>query len=114
MNLRVHQIELELQNEQLQAARSEAEATLARYTDIYDFAPVGYFTLQRFGEITQTNLAGARLLGVERALLTGKRFGRFVAEADLPAFNTFLLQVFVGELPQTGQQNCEIELMRAN
>ena len=92
--LQVHQIELELQNEELRASRALVEAGLARYTDLYDFSPVGYFTLERDGTIVQTNLMGARLLGVERARLAGRRFGAFVAAADLPDFNAYLQQIF--------------------
>ena len=65
--LQVHQIELQMQNVELQATQASLEATAARYTDLYDFAPMGYFALERNSAITRTNLAGARLLGVERA-----------------------------------------------
>jgi len=78
----------------------------ARYTDLYDFAPVGHVTLDRDGQITQANLAAASLLGPERARLTGKRFAPFVAEADRPGFNECLRQVWAGEVPQT----CAVEL----
>jgi len=101
--LQVHQIELEMQNEELQRSRAEMEALLAQYTDLYDFAPVGYFTLDRDGMIRRANLTGARLLGIERGRLTGRRFGRFVSEADRPAFNAFLEKVFAGG----AQETCE-------
>jgi diguanylate cyclase (GGDEF)-like protein/PAS domain S-box-containing protein len=92
--LQVHQIELELQNEELRNSRSEVEAALARFTDFYDFAPVGYFTLDRRGVIVQTNPAGARLLGTERARLHNQRLSSFVASADRVAFEGYLQQVF--------------------
>ena len=95
--LQVHQVELELQYEELQKLQAEAETAAARYTDLYDFAPVGYFTLDREGVIARANLAGASLLGCERGRLTDRRFGAFVAEADRAAFNTLLQQVFLGE-----------------
>ena len=66
--LQVHQIELEMQNQELRESRAEVEAGLERYTELYDFAPVGYLTLGRDGAIRQVNLTGARLLGVERPL----------------------------------------------
>lgn len=92
--LRVHQIELEMQNEDLRNARAQVEAALARYTELYDFSPLAYFTLDRIGTILQTNLAGAKLLGLERTRLTQGRLGAFLAPHDLPGLNDFLRQVF--------------------
>ena len=92
--LQVHQIELEMQNEELRRSRAEVEAWLERYTELYDFAPVGYLTLGPDGSIRQVNLAGASLLGVERARLSGRRFGVLVAEPDRAGFNAFLEKVF--------------------
>ena len=106
--LQVHQIELELQNEELQNSRAQAEAAVSRYTDIYDFAPVSYFTLTSGGVITQTNFAGARLLGLDRARLPGKRFEAFVSRTDRPAFNELIRQVFAAQ----AHQALEAELVR--
>jgi PAS domain S-box-containing protein len=106
--LQVHQIELELQNEELRNSRAQMEAAVSRYTDIYDFAPVGYFTLKSDGVITQTNFAGARLLGLERARLVGKRFEPFVSSADRPAFNALIQQVFAAQ----AHLALEVELVR--
>jgi len=106
--LQVHQIELELQNEELRNSRAQAEAAVSRYTDIYDFAPVGYFTLKNNGVITQTNFAGARLLGLERARLVGKRFEPFVSRVDRAAFNALIQQVFAAQ----AHQALEAELVR--
>ncbi len=64
--LQVHQIELEMQNEELQATRADLEAGLERYADLYDFAPIGYLTLDSDGAIQTVNLTGARLLGLAR------------------------------------------------
>jgi len=105
--LQVHQIELEMQNDELRKSQAETQAALARYTDLYDFAPAGYFTLQPDGAISQLNLAGARLLRGERALLTGKRFGAFVIAADLPVFNDLLRRVFGSEI----NPSCELSLV---
>lgn len=102
--LQVHQVELELQNEELLAARTAAEMAAADYTDLYDFAPVGYLTLNRDGNITRANLAGARLLGSERSHLQGKCLRTFVVEASLSEFNTFLLNAF----SEGSQPWCEI------
>ena len=95
--LEVHQIELEMQNEELHRAQAETEAVLSKYTDLYDFAPVSYFTLGRDGTILQLNLAGARLLGKERSRLINHRFVFFVSEADRHAFNAFLEKTFTGK-----------------
>jgi len=68
--LEVHQIELEMQNAELLHARDELEVSRKKYAELYDFAPVGYFTFDAAGVIRAVNLAGADLLGVERDLLT--------------------------------------------
>lgn len=105
--LQAHQIELERQNDELRKSQADTETALARYTNLYDFGPIGYFMLGPDGKIAGANLVGARLLGMERARLTGKRFGAFVSEADLPVFNGLLQQVFVSEISQT----CEVDLV---
>lgn len=99
--LEVHQIELEMQNEELLQARSELEAYLSKYTDLYDFAPVGYFTLDPNGLIRQANLTGARMLGVERSRLANQHFGRFVTADYRPAIAPFLAKVFQSHSQET-------------
>jgi PAS domain S-box-containing protein len=79
--LEVHQIELEMQNVELRRVREELEATLKTYAELYDFAPVGYFTFNTQGVIREANLSGALLLGIERHLLSGKPFVSFIADA---------------------------------
>jgi PAS domain S-box-containing protein len=106
--LEVHQIELEMQNEELQQTRVKAEALLARYTDLFDFAPTGYFNLARDGTIRAVNLTGARLLGIERARLVNRRLGLLVAEADRPVFNAFLEKTFAGK----ERESCEVVLLK--
>ena len=103
--LQVHQLELEMQNEELRSSRAQLEAAAARYTDLYDFAPVGYFTLARTGVITQLNLAGARLLGVERARGVGRHMASFLSGADLSVFNALFDSAFTSRSPQT----CEVD-----
>ncbi len=105
--LQVHQIELELQNEELQRARTELEAGLERYTDLYDFAPVGYLTLGRDGAIRKVNLTGARLLRLERSRLVGRRMGLFVADGSRAAFDAFLGRVFESQAKQV----CQVALL---
>lgn len=92
--LEVYQVELALQSEQLEAARAWIEAALASYTELYDYAPVPYLTLNRFGVVMESNLAGARLLGIERARVLDKRLERFVVEADRQRITACLKTVF--------------------
>jgi PAS domain S-box-containing protein len=106
--LQVHQIELEMQNAELQNARDEVEAGLEKYTDLYDFAPVGYFSIDEQGLILEVNLTGAALLGVERSRLVNRRLPRFVAPTSRPIFLAFLERVFA----RTGKQVCEAELLK--
>jgi PAS domain S-box-containing protein len=88
--LQVHQIELELQNEELARANEEAERLRDKYRDLYDFAPVGYFTLAADGSMLESNLAGASLLGCGRAKLVGHRLSDFMQVESRPAFSEFL------------------------
>ncbi|MEN9478923.1 MAG: hypothetical protein RLZZ298_318 [Pseudomonadota bacterium] len=87
--LQVHQIELEMHNEALRHAYDEADALRDRYADIYDFAPVSYFTLNRDGVILDLNLSGAILLGVKGSQKSRHRFAAFVCPGSLDAFNQF-------------------------
>jgi PAS domain S-box-containing protein len=104
--LEVHQIELELQNAELLQAREELEGALEQYTELYDFAPVGYFTLNPEGVIRASNLAGATLLGVERSRLLGRSFLPFVAAKDRASFTAFLGKVITG----MGKEELELGL----
>ena len=104
--LEVHQIELEMQNEELRKAREELETALGKYTDLYDFAPVGYITLARDGVIRAANLTGATLLGVERSGLIGRQFGLFVPAEQRAVFAEFLGKVFAS----VAEETCEVEL----
>jgi PAS domain S-box-containing protein len=92
--LRVHQVELEMQNEELLEARTDIEIGLARYTDLYDFAPSGYFNLDEKGVIRMANLAGANLAGRSRANLVGQRFGMLLDAPCRLAFADMLEEVF--------------------
>lgn len=106
--LQVHQIELEMQNAELHQARDNLEKMLEKYTDLYDFAPVGYFTIARDGVIHAVNLRGAALLGVERTPLTGRHFEQFVTFADRPVFTAFLSTVFESQV----KMSCELALLK--
>ncbi len=104
--LQVHQIELEMQNEELVQTREALEKALRQYTDLYDFSPLGYFTLDREGTILQANLSGASLLGVERARLTNRRLEHFISVETRSALRTFLRKNFENSPVET----CEVTL----
>ncbi|MBI5551757.1 MAG: PAS domain-containing protein [Desulfobacterales bacterium] len=106
--LQVHQIELEMQNESLRESRAQVEAGLERYTDLYDFAPVGYLTLDRAGAIRQANLTASLLLGVARAQLAGRRLGLFLGDSDRAGLSAFLKKVFANQAKEV----CEAALLK--
>ena len=75
-----------MQNEELRRAREELEISRNQYAELYDFAPVGYFTFDAHGVIREVNLAGAQLLGIERGLLLNRPFSSFIAEGRTGRF----------------------------
>ncbi len=109
--LQVHQIELEMQNDELRRAQEEIEAGLRRYTELYDFAPVGYFTFDRDGTILQLNFTGAKLLGMHRSRLVNRRLGDMLTDESRPCFDTFLAKV--SESPPGLSEVCEVDLRQA-
>jgi PAS domain S-box-containing protein len=98
--LQVHQIELEMQNEELRRAQGEIEAARARYFDLFDLAPVGYFTLSEQGLILEANLTAAGLLGVERRDLVKKPLTRFILPEDQDIYYRHRKQLFETGTPQ--------------
>ncbi|MGZ4972069.1 MAG: ATP-binding protein [Limisphaerales bacterium] len=108
--LQVHQVELEMQNAELQEARGRMESLLEKYTDLYDFAPVGYLSLDEAGRILEVNLTGASLLGLGRAHLLNRYLPSFIVEDSRVIFVAFLKRVFSG----AGKQVCEAPIMKAN
>lgn len=106
--LQVHQIELEMQNEELGKVTDELEKSLEKYSDLFDFAPMGYFTLDRIGTISAANLSGASLLGIERGRLLGRRLGLFISEESRTAFADFLEKVFIS----SAKEECELKLLK--
>jgi diguanylate cyclase (GGDEF)-like protein len=102
--LQVHQIELEMQNEALSEARDAEDLALQRFTELFDFAPIGYLALDCYSKIMQVNLRGANLLGQERSNLTERQFLTYVAQEHRVMFSDFLAESF-----KTGvKQDCEI------
>jgi PAS domain S-box-containing protein len=104
--LLVHQVELELQNEELVEARSELEQNAALLKDLYDFAPVGYFSITADGMIRKLNFTGARMLGSERGRLVGRSFTKSLVQADQTVFERFLAGVFDSE----SREPCEVRI----
>jgi PAS domain S-box-containing protein len=97
--LKVHQIELEMQNEELRREQGELEASRARYFELYDLAPVGYFTVSEHGKILEANLTAARLLGLDRGTLLAQPLTRFVVPGDREVWQRHARQLFEsGEL----------------
>ena len=97
--LRVHQIELELQNEELRDAQIKLEDSRLKYFDLYNFAPVGYFTLDKDGIILDVNLAGAALLGIERFNLNKRTFIQYIVPDHRNLFHHHIINVL-----KTGQE----------
>lgn len=105
--LQVHQIELEMQNEELRSAQAEIEAARARYFDLYDLAPVGYCTLSEQGRILEGNLAIATLLGVSRSSLMKLPISRFILKEDQDIYYLFRKRLFQTSEPQ----ECELRFV---
>ena len=105
--LQVHQVELEMQNAELRKTRDELEVALGNYTEIYDFAPAGYFTLAEDGTIQMLNLSGASLIGVGRSRLVGTNFSRLIVAEARALFARYLKQVFASGAKQVGDFELE-------
>jgi len=104
--LEVHQLELELQNEELTLAKERAELAVDKYTELYDFSPSGYFTLSQRGEIIELNLKASQMLGKDRAHLINRPLGFFISDKSKPIYSIFLQKVFFAKTTET----CEITL----
>jgi PAS domain S-box-containing protein len=104
--LQNHQIELEMQNRELREVQQRLEEARDRYADLYDFAPIGYFTLEETGRILEINLTGAAMLGDERVDIIGKPFSACLALNDSQMFFLYLNRVF----RSTGTSNIVTEV----
>jgi two-component system cell cycle sensor histidine kinase/response regulator CckA len=106
--LHLHQIELELQNEELRGAQEQIEAARQAFSDLYDFAPVGYFTVSDKGIVVRANLPGASMLGMERAELIGRPFSHFISKDFQDAYYFHSRQVSGTD----DRLTCELILLR--
>lgn len=104
--LQVHQIELEMQNEELRQAYTLAETALKKYTMLYDLSPMGYFTLDSAGEIHELNFKGAEILGERRFSLINSNFKLFISEDSRQDFNDFFRKVYI----TNAKEYCEVTL----
>ncbi len=104
--LKVSQIELEMQNEELLSAIEQAKTATKKYDDLYDFLPSGYFNLSKEGNVLVVNLTGANLLGKERSKLINSRLGFFISDETKPVFNHFLENIFKENVKEV----CEVVL----
>jgi PAS domain-containing protein len=108
--LQVHQVALEIQNEELRAANQIAEKALRNYTMLYDLAPMGYFTLESDGTICELNFTAADMLGEKRFSLINTNLKIFLSRESLPVFNQFLSKVFTSKVKET----CNVHLSQVN
>jgi PAS domain-containing protein len=105
--LQVHQIELEMQNEELKKVQNQAYDAITKYIDLYDFAPTGYITLSKEGVIIELNLSAAAMLGCDRIHLKNKRFGLYISHDSLSTFNMLLDRSFMFN----EKESCELILI---
>jgi PAS domain S-box-containing protein len=108
--LQVHQIELEMQNDELRQAQGVIVECCDRYVELYEFAPIGYLTLSLNGMINEINLVGAALLGLERTRLIQHRFAPFVVPDDSDHWHRY----FMCTKQNIGKHSCELQLKRGD
>ena len=107
-DLEVHQIELEMQNEELRHSQEELGISKSRYFDLYDLAPFGYLALSEKGLIQEANLTAATMLGVLRSGLLKKSMSQIILPEDLDIYYLHSKQLFENDEPQT----CELRMLK--
>jgi PAS domain S-box-containing protein len=106
--LDVHRVELEMQNEELRRSHVDVEESQRKYAELYEFAPIGFCSLDRKGQIQQVNLASAQMLRTEKRYLRTRSFRSFVSPGFRDEFDQFFHKTF-----QPGhRESCESQLMR--
>ncbi len=108
--LQVHQVEMEMQNDELRRAREDLEESRTKHSGLYDFAPVGYFTFSQTGVILEVNLTGASLLGVDRSLVLHRSFSAFLD----PEFRSLFRDHRLNLLKTGAKERCELKLIGEN
>ena len=104
--LEVHQIELEMQNEELQRAHRELQESRDRFADLFDFAPVGYFVMDKYFRVQEANLKGCHMLGVVRSRLLGTRLTHYIVRGDQDKFYQYMRASLVGG------EHCDVRMRR--
>ncbi len=107
--LEVHQIELEMQNEEISLARSAEQDIAEKYIALYEYAPAGFYRLSKTGTILESNRYGSQMLDKEQSQLKNSQFGFFITDDSKPVFNLFLEQVFTSR----GKESCELTLVNS-
>ncbi|MGN6640244.1 MAG: PAS domain-containing sensor histidine kinase [Mucilaginibacter sp.] len=107
--LQIHQLELEMQNDELNLAAFELEHERTKFSSLFELAPIGYLVLNRKGTITDVNQTGSRLFGLRKELLIHKALGGFVFADDAPRFNSFFKKI----VAETGEQSCMVRLFKS-
>lgn len=105
--LQVHQIELEMQNEELKIAHLQAYEAIERYVELYDYAPSGYVSLSKNGDIIELNYSAAVMFGNDRNHIKNKRFGLYISHESLSAFNRLMDKSFMFN----EKESCELILL---
>ena len=101
--LQVHQVEVDLQDEELRRSRAELESTLLRQVQLYDFAPFGYLTVDKSAVLRELNLTAARMLGYARDQLLGRNLDAFLAPQSAPALEAMLTRAYQGDSTASGE-----------
>ena len=106
--LEVHQIELEMQNSEMKTTLLALEEAKEKYVHLYDFAPVGYLTINKSGVVIEANLTASGMLGVELKNLIGHGFSLYIYKKDLVIWEHMLVNIFY----DYKENNCELELCK--
>jgi PAS domain-containing protein len=99
--LQVYQLELEMQNDELRKSKEQKNQIAKKYSELYDFAPLGYFTLNKEGKIIEINHYASQMFNNEQKVLVNAQLGFYVIDKDKPVFNLFLEKVFKSNLTET-------------
>jgi PAS domain S-box-containing protein len=112
--LEIYHTELEMQNEELRRVQMELEKVRDRYSDLYEFSPVGYLTLTDDGMIIEANFTSENLLGTVRKKLLNRRFARFISPEDNDIWSNHLTKIKQGDCHCNNKHHCELNIIRTD